>query len=134
METVRFLRDVDDEKKYGQTLEMAYVDAFNAVTDIGNRMYRDSQKIRKERACEDHEERHKELRHVLFVMGLTIHDMADRRKRLADVARGLSDVVFDEETPESKLRPGRYRRNRRADPSVGRNADHSAGEDLTGNE
>jgi len=103
METVRFLRDVEDEKKYGQTLEMAYVDAFNAVTDIGNRMYRDSQKIRKQRACEDHEERHKELRHVLFVMGLTIHDMADRRKRLADVARGLSNVVFDEESPEKQL-------------------------------
>lgn len=134
METVRFLRDIEDEKKYAQSLELAYIDAFNAVTDVANRMYRDSQKIRKQRACEDHEERHKELRHVLFVMGLTIRDCADRRKRLADVARGLPDVIFDEETPESKLRPGRYRRNSRADPSVGRNADHSAEEDLTGNE
>jgi len=99
MKRTEFLRDIENEEKYAMTLEMAYLDAFNAITDVGNRMYRDSQKIRKQRACEDHEERHKELRHVIGVMALTLRDCADRRKRLADTAVGLTDRVLDEESP-----------------------------------
>lgn len=101
METVRFLRDIEDEKKYAQGLELAYLDAFNAITDVGNRMYRDAVHECVEGDDDACESRHKELRHVLFTMGLVIRDCVERRRRLADVARGLPHVVFDEETPQS---------------------------------
>jgi len=97
MERVQFLRDIDDEKKYAQSLEMAYVDAFNAITDIGNGMYRDSSKYRTGGPDTELDDRLKEVRHVLFVMGLVIRDCSDRRKRLADRAVGLPDRVLDEE-------------------------------------
>ena len=103
METVRFLRDIDDETAYSQGLELAYVDAFNAVTDVGNRMYRDAELPWPGADKDDMSARHKELRHVLFTMGLVIRDAIDRRRRLANVAAGLPDVVFDEETPEREL-------------------------------
>jgi hypothetical protein len=98
METVRFLRDIDDEKAYAQSLELCYVDAFNHITDIVNRMYEDV--VHEEHGSEATEiaDRHKELRHVLFTMGLVISDCGDRRKRLADVAGGLADVILDEQT------------------------------------
>jgi len=97
MERVQFLRDIEDEKKYAQGLEVAYLDAFNEITDVGNRMYRDADLARGEWRESDMEDRLKELRHVLFVMGLVIRDCSDRRKRLADRAVGLPDRVLDEE-------------------------------------
>ena len=103
MERARFLRDIENEQKYAMTLEMAYLDAFNAVTDVGNRMYRDSQSdvlMTRAAARRSAQDRHQELRHVLLVMGMVLRDCADRRKRLADVAAGLSDVVLDKESPK----------------------------------
>jgi len=100
METVRFLRDLEDEKAFAQGLELAYLDAFNGCTDIVNRMWRRIDKPENDVYQENADARLKELRHVLFVMSLVIRDCIDRRKRLADVAAGLPDVVFDEESPE----------------------------------
>jgi len=97
METVRFLRDIEDETKYAQGLEVAYLDAFNALTDVGNRMFKDFDSPEWPPENDDMENRHKELRHVLFTMGLVIRDCVDRRKRLANVAAGLPNVVLDEE-------------------------------------
>ncbi len=99
METVRFLRDIENETKYAQGLEIAYLDAFEALNDLCRRMYGDVQDGLSNLPNRPIDERHKELRHVLFVMGLVIRDCTERRKRLADVAAGLSDVVFDEESP-----------------------------------
>jgi len=98
METVRFLRDIEDEGAYGQALELAYVDAFNAVTEVGNRMYEDTALPSKRTPRSENADRLKELRQVLCTMGLVIRDCGDRRRRLADVAAGLSDVVFDKES------------------------------------
>jgi len=100
METDRFLRDIDDETKYAQGLEMAYVDAFDALVQIGNRMSYESDELDLLDCENPFKERLRDLRRITFTMGLVIHDCADRRKRLADVARGLSDVVFDEESTE----------------------------------
>lgn len=101
MEHVRFLRDVQDEKKYAQTLELAYVDVRDACTDLANRMSQDSSTLLMLDCHDPFQDRLKELRHMVWTMGLVIGDCADRRARLADVARGLSDVIFDEETTES---------------------------------
>lgn len=101
METVRFLRDVEDEKKYAQGLELAYVDVRDALTDLWNRMSRESDTLALLDCENPYRDRLKELRHIIWTAGLVIQDCADRRARLADVARGLSNVVFDEETPES---------------------------------
>jgi len=98
METVRFLRDVEDEGAFGQALELAYVDAFNYLTDVGNRMYEDTAPPSKRTPRSENADRLKELRSVLFTMSLVIRDCVERRRRLANVAAGLTDVVFDEET------------------------------------
>jgi len=98
METVRFLRDLEDEEAYAKGLELAYLDAFNAITDVGNRMYRDTLKpslASKPMALDD---RHQQLRTVLFTMALVIRDCSDRRRRLADAAVGLTDRVLDEQS------------------------------------
>ncbi len=97
METVRFLRDIEDETKYAQGLEVAYLDAFNALTDVSNRMIGWVDLYRGVGADEWIEFRVKELRHVLFTMSMVIRDCVDRRKRLANVAAGLPNVVLDEE-------------------------------------
>jgi len=98
METVRFLRDIEDEKKYAQGLELAYVDVRDALRDLLNRMQGEIDVLSQLDCHDPYEDRVRELAVILFTMGLVIHDCGDRRKRLADVAAGLSDVVFDEES------------------------------------
>ncbi len=103
METGRFLRDIEDETKYAQRLELAYIDALNAVTDVINRMHSDSTAVEGLELAyrvwpQKDTTRIKELSHVVFVMSQVVLDCGDRRKRLADVAAGLADVVFDEES------------------------------------
>ncbi len=128
METVRFLRDIDDETKYGQGLEMAYLDAFNAIVSISNQLRYESGELDLLDCENPFTNLLCEIRATTFTMGLVIHDCADRRKRLADVARGLSNVVFDEESSQKQLGPQGKSRDLRADPSGGRHADVSLGE------
>lgn len=100
METVKFLRDIEDETVYAQGLEMAYIDAFNAITKIGNAMSKRAAFTRSANTPAQQKRGH-ELRKVLSTMALVIRDCAHRRKRLANIAAGLTDVVFDEEGLQS---------------------------------
>ena len=99
METVRFLRDIEDEEAFGQALELAYIDAYNYVTGVGNRMQQDTALPSKRTPRSDNADRLKELRKVLFTMSLVIRDVVDRRRRLANVAAG---------TYRLPRRPGAY--------------------------
>lgn len=99
METDRFLRDLDDEKAFAQGLELAYLEAFNNITHVGNRMWEDLGTTVPADDTSQDSARLKELRHVIYTMGQVLRDCIDRRKRLAHVAAGLPDVVFDEESP-----------------------------------
>ncbi len=100
METVRFLRDLEDEGAYAQGLELAYVQVRDQLTDIGNRMRAEIDALSLLDCHDPFGARLKELEHTVFVMGLVIRDCVDRRRRLAHVAAGLPDVVLDEETPK----------------------------------
>ena len=97
METIEFLRDIEDETKYALSLELCYVNARDAVTDVINRMWDDVGGAAADGEQLPADARHKELRHIVFTMGLVITDCADRRRRLANIAAGLPDVVLDEE-------------------------------------
>lgn len=103
METARFLRDLNDEKAYAQGLELAYVDAFNGITDVSKCMWNDCCHPDHDGSTAQVDARHKDINHVLFLMSGVIQDCVDRRKRLAHVAAGLPDVIFDEESAEKEL-------------------------------
>ena len=100
METIGFLRDIEDETKYAQCLEIAYVDAFNAIQELKAHTWEDSCRPHHPVFAPADDARIKELKHITWVMSGVIRDCSDRRKRLADVAARLPDVVFDEERPE----------------------------------
>jgi len=97
METTRFLRDIEDETKYAQGLELAYVDVRDEINRIVTGLCVDAARCGY-LGCEPRlQSRRREIANLVLTMSMVIRDCADRRKRLADVARGLSDVVFDEE-------------------------------------
>jgi len=98
MERIRFLRDIEDETKYAQGLELAYVEASAAIADVANNMTDESEGLDLLDCENPFLELSLQLGTIVLAMSLVIRDCADRRKRLADVARGLSNVVFDEES------------------------------------
>lgn len=99
MEKVPFLRDVDDEKHYAQLLEVAYVEAYTALRQI----LTDAKLYAKYRAglpsgsYEMHVEPER-LEAMRDAMEHTVQQTVDRRRRLADIAAGLSDVVLDKQS------------------------------------
>jgi len=105
VETVEFLGDIDDAELYTKQVELAYGLAYEEIIKIliefpgaGGRVILDE----KER-CVGWDDTldspaHGMLHVLQFTMKLTLRNMADRRRRLADVAVGLPDVVLDEES------------------------------------
>ena len=101
MNTVPFLRDIDDEKHYAQLLEVAYVEAYTELASIlgGQREYT-TVEIDRNVPEQEFLELFRDLGRLRVVMALTVRQSGDRRRRLAHIARGLSDVVLDEEGSE----------------------------------
>jgi len=101
MEQVPFLRDIDDEKHYAQLLEVAYVEAFTELAEIlsRDRVYTT---LELEMDVPEHDflQMFRDLGHLRVVMALTVRQSVGRRRRLADITRGLSDVILDEEGSE----------------------------------
>jgi len=101
METVPFLSDIDDEKHYAQLLEVAYVEALCELERIVSAAYfAQPYKAGGPRPVSDEDLDFEALNRLRFVMGRTVEQSVGRRRRLAHIARGLSDVVLDEEGPE----------------------------------
>lgn len=106
MKKVQFLRDIDDEELYAKQLENAYCMAWEEIQGILARfpilkttfgLDDDTETI-----LDTHMEladTYESLARMRHTMGLIMRDMADRRRRLADRAVGLTDGVFDEEGP-----------------------------------
>jgi len=98
METVPFLRDVDDEKHYAQLLEVAYVEAYTELRQIlaDVKFFAEYNVGLPAETCDMrvNVERLDAMRHL---MEYTVQQSVERRRRLADVARGLADGVLDEE-------------------------------------
>jgi len=105
METVEFLADVDSEKLYAAKLELAYNCAYQEVLKMlidfpVGRVTLDEQErcIGWTGETERIGQTHKQLYQMKFVMRLQIRQMAERKRRLADIAVGLTDRVLDEQS------------------------------------
>jgi len=101
METVPFLRHIDDEKHYAQLLEVVYCEAYCEVDKI----LRESTFTYKNKSWLDPDAcmltvSYEDLARLRAVMNCTVLESVERRRRLADITRGLSDVVLDEEGSE----------------------------------
>lgn len=92
METVQFLGDIDDDKIYAAKLELAYNCVYQEVVKI---------LIDMENVCDidllDFGTK-RQLQQLLRVILLQIRQMAERKRRLADIAVGLTDRVLDEQS------------------------------------
>jgi len=105
METVEFLGDIDDEKLYARKLELAYNCAYQEVLKILIDFPRGSVILDEQESCtgwngesERIENTKRQLNQMKVVMRLQLRQLANRRRRLADVAVGLADRVLDEES------------------------------------
>jgi len=105
MERIEFLRDIENEEKYGMACELAYLHVFNALSLFEKKMHNESAELQLLDCHDPFQTRCREMLHILRTMSQVMRDMADRRKRLFDIAAGLSDVVFDEESTEKELGP-----------------------------
>lgn len=102
METVQFLGDVDDEKLYARKLELAYNEAYQEVLKI----LLDFPEVPARVELDEGErcigwiegvdsKTRAQLEQMRIVMSLQLRQLANRRRRLADVAVGLTDRVLD---------------------------------------
>ena len=105
METVEFLGDIDDEKLYARKLELAYNEAYQQVLKILLDFPQIPGRVELDEAercigwIEGVDSKTRvQLEQMRFVMRLQLRQLADRRRRLADVAVGLTDRVLDEES------------------------------------
>lgn len=98
METVPMLGDVDDEKHFAQLLEVAYCEAATELNDICHKLcYLVSEESWKTLETIEVLQQCRELNALQYVMIATVQQTIERRRRLTDVARGLADVVLNEE-------------------------------------
>lgn len=98
METVPMLGNVDDDKHFSQLLEVAYCEAATELNDICHKFcYMVGEESWATVETRDLTERCEELNRLQFVMIATVQQTIKRRRRLANVTRGLADVVLDKE-------------------------------------
>lgn len=101
METVPMLSDVDDARHYAYLLEVAYVEALCELEKILKAAHFAQPYIKGgPRPVCDEDLDYDELTRLHSVMSATVEQSITRRRRLAHIARGLSDVVLDEEGSE----------------------------------
>jgi len=102
MDTIPFLGDIDDELQYSQSLELWMVQLLKHLTDLYSRfpgpgllmtsnMNNERELIARIRETND------SLNFVVHTLGNLLTDITERRKRLADIAVGLTDGEVDEE-------------------------------------
>jgi len=105
VKTIPFLRDIDDEEHYAKQLELCWHMVLERLAAIQGSFpiipqcaIQSEQKIFKF-LDEKIFDTYADLANMMHTMRLIGRDMADRRRRLADRAVGLTDGVFDEEGP-----------------------------------
>jgi len=102
METVPFLGDIDDELQYSQGLELWLVQLLDNLTHLSRNYPHPhlivTSNINNEHEVMDRMKKHNEhLRIVVRTLGQLLVEITDRRKRLADIAVGLTDLEINEE-------------------------------------
>ncbi len=104
METVQFLGDIDSEKIYAAKLELAYNEVYQEVLKIlldwpiiVDGLEATLDHLDFEPLTTDLDKIQRQIEQMRVVMVLQIRQMAERKRRLADVAVGLTDRVLDEQ-------------------------------------
>jgi len=102
MDNVPFLGDIDDELQYAQSLELWIVQLFDDLADISRRVPHPgllvTSNIDNERELMSRiRETNVALKSVVTTLSQLLLDITYRRKRLADIAVGLTDGEVDEE-------------------------------------
>jgi len=127
METVEFLADIDSEKIYAAKLELAYNCAYQEVLKMLIDFPVGAVTLDEQERCtgwtgesERIGQTHKQLYQMKFVMRLQIRQMAERKRRLADAACGLTDRVLDEQSTQEELCSDPNAGDGGSDSSVGR--------------
>jgi len=105
MDKIPFLVDIDDELEYSQSLELLWNHTLQHLIGMDHRFPSglDSQ-LTSTMNNEYHfidavNASHTDLKYVIHTMGHILTNMVARRKRLADIAVGLTDGEVDEERP-----------------------------------
>jgi len=105
MEIVQFLGDIDNEKIYAVKLELAYNQVYQQVLKILTNFPTGQVELDEFERCigwiesdEKVSKVERQLKQIRVVMSLQIRQMAERKRRLADIAVGLTDRVLDEES------------------------------------
>ncbi len=105
METVKFLGDIDSDKLYAAKLELAYNCAYQEILkilidfpEVPDIELFDDRRLRQGDLLHASAHTAAQLEQMRVVMVLQIRQMAERKRRLADVAVGLADRVLDEES------------------------------------
>ena len=95
-----FLRDVDDCELYAQMLENVFLLTYEYLGDV----LAQYPLLQASDVCDDWfrddgsmADTYEKLARMRHTMSMHIRDMADRKRRLADPARGLSDVEFEKD-------------------------------------
>lgn len=95
-----FLRDVDDVDLYAQMLENVFLLTYEYLGDV-LAQFPIIRMNAKDFCCYDFSgdlaETYERLARMRYTMSMQIRDMADRRRRLSDATRGLSDVEFEKD-------------------------------------
>jgi len=104
MDKIPFLGDIDDELQYSQSLELWIVQLLDHLIDIQRQVPHGgllvTSNIDNERELIARIKRTNDsLKFVVHTLGHLLTDMTERRKRLADLAVGLTDSEVDEEGP-----------------------------------
>lgn len=103
MEKVPFLRDIDDELEYSQSLELWIVNLTEHLAKLSHN-FPHGALLLTSTIDNEHElmarlrQTNSDLKFVVETLKTVVADMAARRKRLADRAVGLADGVVDEES------------------------------------
>ena len=99
MKTRPFLRDVDDPSLFADMLENVYLLLYEELGDTLAHfpiVMTHSSDIAGIGTHKDVANSYEELARMRHTMSLLIRDMAERKKRLRDIAVGLTDVHLDE--------------------------------------
>ena len=99
MKTRAFLRDVDDPALFADMLENVYLLLYEELGEVLAEFPLLKANTRYGRILElslEFAGTYEDLARIRHTMSLLIRDMAERKKRLRDVAVGLTDVQLDE--------------------------------------
>lgn len=103
LKTRPLLRDIDDVQHYADSLENVFCLLYEEFGELLAKFPLIKTGVGHGVLIATHEElaaTYEQLARMRHTMSLLLRDMANRKARLADIATGFSDVIFDEQGPK----------------------------------